>query len=59
MRAARYAGVAPWDLAGIPRGSYFWEFWAMIGAGAEAQATDELQLKAERKAKQSGQGRRR
>ena len=35
IAAAKYLGVAPWDLLEQPK---IWRDWAMQGAGAEAQA---------------------
>jgi hypothetical protein len=35
IRAARYLGVAPWDLEERPS---FWESWALVSQNAETEA---------------------
>lgn len=60
LAAAKYLGVAPWDLAGIPEtaGCMAWIYWATEAAGAEADAR-EAHARRERRAAQLARGRRR
>jgi len=50
IRAARYLGVAPWDLARQP---VVWRDWALIAESAEAEAEAE----AVKRGKHGGPGR--
>ncbi|MBX6770885.1 MAG: hypothetical protein IRY83_04115 [Chloroflexi bacterium] len=43
IRAARYLGVAPWELA---RQSSVWRDWALISQSAEAEAEAEAMKRA-------------
>lgn len=51
IRAARYLGVPPWDLAGIPetRGCQVWMHWALAAERGENEAQAELHKRADRK----------
>lgn len=39
LRAAKYLGVAPWELARQPA---IWRTWAVMGENAEAKAQEQL-----------------
>lgn len=43
IRAARYLGVAPWDLAGLPetKGCHAWAVWANVCEAAEVYAANQ------------------
>lgn len=48
IRAAKYLGVAPWELAAQPG---FWRTWALQAETAETQAHNEMAEQAARKAR--------
>lgn len=44
ISSARYLGVAPWDLAGLPEtaGAYCWIVWGIVCAEGEASAQQQI-----------------
>lgn len=48
MRAARWLGVAPWDLADVP---VIWRERALVAESTEAEVARDRQKQADRKAR--------